>query len=171
MQRAALIVVTLLALPSCSKASKDKDNAAPSATVEVQAAAVAPAASSAPAATVAPIPTAAAAPSTPFVTGESWSGSYVCGQGPTQVQLHVKRGGTEVQGVFAFVTKNKTTGSFNMTGAYDTAARHLHLNAGNWVSQPPGFVTVNLDGTVSADGHGFSGTVQGPGCSTFSLRR
>ena len=62
-------------------------------------------------------------------------------------------------------------GQFKMSGTYATDTRHLHLNAGDWIVQPPRYITVDLDGSVGADNHSFSGTVLAAGCTTFSVRR
>jgi hypothetical protein len=107
-------------------------------------------------------------PDAPFVAGDTWSGTYAC-KGNHDLTLTIGHGSPDVTAVFGFVFGNKA-GSFNMKGKYDGAARHLRLTAGSWVKKPSGFVTVNLDGKVSPDGHVYSGSVQGPGCTTFTLK-
>ena len=72
---------------------------------------------------------------------------------------------------FDFKSGSGKAGIFNMAGTFTPATHHLALNAGSWIKQPPGFVSVNLDGNVAPDGHGYAGKVIGPGCSTFSIRR
>jgi len=114
----------------------------------------------------------AAAPTTPFVAGEAWSGSYFCGGKPNTVTLKITKSiGNSVSAIFDFKTSNGKAGSFAMNGVYTPDAKHLALNAGNWIVQPPGVVSVNLDGVTSPDAHGFAGKVIGPGCSSFMIRR
>ena len=113
--------------------------------------------------------TAAKEAPNPFVAGQSWNGSYTCGQGSTDLRLDVTKGGNNVEAIFEFKTKTGKFGEFRAAGPFSAPTRHLHLTAGAWVKQPPGFVPVDLDGHVSTDGKTFSGNVQGPGCSTFSV--
>jgi hypothetical protein len=107
-------------------------------------------------------------PDAPFVAGDTWVGTYFC-KGNHDMTLKVGHGAPDVAAVFGFQF-GTNTGSFNMKGKYEAAARHLRLTAGSWVKKPAGFVTVNLDGKVTPDGHIYTGTVQGPGCSTFTLK-
>ena len=112
--------------------------------------------------------TATATAKAAFAQGETWAGSYVCAQGSTALQLRISHSSPNVAAVFSF-EKGKTVGSFSMSGTYDAGSRHLHLVAGSWIVHPGNFVTVNLDGHLSADGHTFAGSVQGPGCTSFSV--
>jgi hypothetical protein len=124
----------------------------------------------APVATAKPV-TTAAAPAIPFIAGETWNGSYLCG-GTSTLALHITHvSGNSVSATFDFKSGSGKAGIFNMSGTFTPATHHLALNAGSWIKQPPGFVSVNLDGTVGPDNHGYAGRVIGPGCSTFSIRR
>jgi hypothetical protein len=107
----------------------------------------------------------------PFISGDSWAGSYYCSQGTTRLTLRISRGGSRVQAVFSFATSTGPKGAFIMNGEYDESARHLRLEPGDWVQQPAGFTTVGLDGAVSQDGQSYSGTVLGIGCRNFSVAR
>lgn len=107
----------------------------------------------------------------PFAAGQTWTGTYVCGQGLTNLVLHVAKAGANVDGTAEFTTKTSTKGVFKVTGPYSPPTRHLHLEGTEWVVRPSNFVTVNFDGHVSPDGKTFSGNVQGPGCTTFSVKR
>ena len=107
----------------------------------------------------------------PFAAGQTWTGTYVCGQGLTNLVLHVARAGANVDGTAEFTTKTNIKGVFKVAGPYSPPTRHLHLEGTEWVVRPGNFVTVNFDGHVSADGKTFSGNVQGPGCTTFSVKR
>ncbi len=115
--------------------------------------------------------TTPAAPAIPFVAGETWNGSYQCG-GTSTLALHITHvSGNSVSATFDFKSGSGKAGIFNMSGTFTPATHHLALNAGSWIKQPPGFVSVNLDGNVAPDNHGYAGRVIGPGCSTFSIRR
>jgi hypothetical protein len=106
----------------------------------------------------------------PFVAGETWTGSYTCVQGLSRLALHINRGGPQVQAVFDFAWRG-VSGSYQTNGAYDPSARHIRLSAGGWLQQPSGFVAVDIDGAVSADGQTYSGKVLAPGCRDFLVRR
>ena len=172
-----LLAVTLLSANGCDllkKKSKvepevDANVAAtpvPTATADLDAGAPEAAAPVASAKT-----TVAAAPAIPFVAGETWNGSYQCG-GASTLALHITHvSGNSVSATFDFKSSGGKAGIFNMSGTFTPATHHLALNAGTWIKQPPGFVSVNLDGNVAPDNHGFAGKVIGPGCSTFSVRR
>jgi hypothetical protein len=109
----------------------------------------------------------------PFEVGQAWIGQYLCAQGLTRLELQIERvEGLHIDAVFDFEHKpTGTAGSYHVRGDYDPDARRLKLEAGDWVVHPPGYVTVDLDGRVDASGDGYSGTVIGPSCSTFQLRR
>ena len=173
-----LLALTLLSASGCKllkKKSKDVEidaavapppveSAAPTADLDAGAAeAAAPVASA-----KAPV---TAAPAIPFIGGETWNGSYQCG-GTSTLALHITHvSGNSVSATFDFKSSGGKAGIFNMSGTFTPATHHLALNAGSWIKQPPGFVSVNLDGTVAPDNHAFAGRVIGPGCSTFSIRR
>ena len=124
----------------------------------------------APVASAKPV-TAPAAPPIPFIAGETWNGSYQCG-GSSTLALHITHvSGNSVSATFDFKSSSGKAGSFNMSGTFTPVTHHLALNAGSWIKQPPGFVSVNLDGTVAPDNHAYAGRVIGPGCSSFSVRR
>jgi hypothetical protein len=105
-----------------------------------------------------------------FAAGQTWSGGYVCTQGGTKLALHITSASPTVDLVFDFETRTGVKGKYKMTGKLEPETRHLALRATSWIEQPPNFVTVDLDGTVSADGHSFTGRVVGPPtCSTFAV--
>lgn len=161
-------VSALLGIAACKGSSSGGGGAAaaiPSATVSATATP-----SGAPSVSAAAIAAAPAGPPPVFTTGETWTGGYFCGQGQTSMSLRITRSQPDVGAVFNF-SKGAVTGNFMVNGVYSPGTRHLHLAPGNWIHQPPGYVTVALDGEVSPDGHQFSGVVQGPGCSGFSVKR
>lgn len=113
-----------------------------------------------------------AAPATPFIAGEAWSGSYFCGGKPSSLTLKITKSvGNNVSAIFDFKTATGKAGSFTMNGQYAPDSKHLVLNAGNWIVQPAGVVSVNLDGVTAPDAHSMAGKVIGPGCSSFMIRR
>lgn len=109
----------------------------------------------------------------PFHSGEVWTGTYYCAQGITDLDLEIEEvNGNEVQAIFSFAARGSgATGRFDMNGTYQPSSRHLTLSAGDWISQPLGYQTVDLDGNLDAGGALFTGRVLGPGCSVFSVRR
>jgi hypothetical protein len=105
-----------------------------------------------------------------------WEGTYDCAQGATELTLQVEQaGGNQVTALFHFYAGAENPlvpeGCFKMSGVYDAETGRIDLGAGHWQLRPPGFVTVGLSGTVNRDGSEMIGSVAGPGCSTFSLRR
>ena len=108
------------------------------------------------------------------VTGQ-WEGTYTCAQGLTGLTLTL---GNRVVGympaVFSFyaVPSNPgvPSGSFRMDGRLD--GHRLVLTAGEWITQPVGYRTVDLDGIVTPDGQTYVGDVIGGlACTTFSLSK
>jgi hypothetical protein len=105
-----------------------------------------------------------------------WSGQYGCAQGMTGLTLTV---GTvrksRVRALFHFYADpsepSVPEGCFEMEGTYDSLSGHVELHAGNWILHPEGYVTVDLSGEVNSDGDGMAGSVIGPYCTKFALRR
>ena len=105
-----------------------------------------------------------------------WVGSYVCAQGVTALDLSLTAddsGG--VAGVFHFGALPPhpavPEGCFRMAGRLDPLGRTLTLAPVAWLLHPTGFVMVGLRGRFGPDGATLVGTVQGPGCTTFAVRR
>lgn len=106
----------------------------------------------------------------------AWQGEYVCAQGRTGVTLTIRpAAGSQVEGLFRFYATasnpNVPEGCFEMAGTYKPGTRQVELAAGQWLLRPPSFVSVDLLGTVSADGAAVQGRVFGPLCTRFELRR
>jgi WD40 repeat protein len=109
----------------------------------------------------------------PFAPRQIWSGHYFCSQGRTSLALQITlvRDNT-VDAVFAFShAESSASGSYQVSGWYDPTRRRLALLSGAWIRQPPGYRSVDLSGTVSADGSTFAGSITTSGCATFTVRR
>ncbi|MFJ5532947.1 protein kinase [Streptomyces sp. NPDC093261] len=104
-----------------------------------------------------------------------WSGSYVCNQGITGLVLTIEQhdDGT-AEAVFAFYPAPSNPqvprGSFAMAGTVQNGV--LTLRATHWINQPPGYLTVDLQGSydTSTPNH-LDGRIYGPNCTTFSADR
>jgi hypothetical protein len=117
--------------------------------------------------------TSPAASGSTAVTG-AWTGTYTCNQGLTGVRLTIS--GASGDGVTALVdfypvasNPGSASGSYEMTGRYD-ASGGLVLNPDYWIDQPPGYEMVGLTAPPPGSSS-MSGTVQGVGCTTFSVSR
>ena len=102
-----------------------------------------------------------------------WVGQYVCGQGTTALTLSIAAARPRALFHFYPAPSNNTVpeGCFEMESSYDADTGRIALTAGAWISRPDGYVTVDLEGQVSADGGTMTGKVIGPYCKTFTLRR
>lgn len=108
----------------------------------------------------------------------TWTGTYTCSQGLTGLTL-VMTGSIfgAVVATFDFyaVPENPDipSGRFAMGGAYTFAGEvRLDADESDWIEQPSGYRTVDLEGVVSSDSNQYSGNVIGTiGCTTFSLVR
>ena len=112
------------------------------------------------------------------LTGE-WQGRYTCNQGLTGLTLTLAgTTGGAVDAVFSFYPVDENpgvaSGSFSMRGTYNSSTRRLTLNADedDWIERPSNYLTVDLDGTVSANLATYSGDVSGSaGCTTFLVTK
>lgn len=121
---------------------------------------------------ITPTATATAKPSMPFAAAQVWAGTYTCAQGKTNVTLRITSvAGNAVGAIFDFTVPSGPAGKFQMSGTYDPSTRHLRLEPGAWIVRPAGYMTVPVDATVSADGKAYTGRIDTPGCSDFSVRR
>jgi hypothetical protein len=105
------------------------------------------------------------------VSGD-WEGRYTCSQGLTGLDLKVSRAGHSLRATFSFYplpgNPSVPVGIYTMRGTYHSAAR-IVLRGHSWLTHPAGYALVGLSGRIS--GGRFHGTVQGPSCTTFSLRK
>lgn len=122
-------------------------------------------------------PPAAASPESAQLNG-TWTGTYLCRQGPTGLSLVIQAapGGT-LRAVFNFyaVPQNRSvpSGSFTMTGTYSAAG--VHLFRSRWITQPTGYIMTNLSADPPAGGGTrLTGTVTTPGmtgCTVFAVTK
>ena len=97
-----------------------------------------------------------------------WSGSYVCPQGLTPLELFVT--GEPSSGLRAYFhfgdgSLSRPEGCFSMRGTL--AGSMLSFEAAGWFLRPEHYRSVDLGGRL--DGARYSGSVTGPGCTTFDL--
>ncbi len=111
----------------------------------------------------------------PEATSE-WSGSYVCNQGLTNLTLTITRqGSADLTAVFAFSehpdNPGVPSGSFNMVGTFDPNGDVVELDATDWIRQPQGWGTVDLEGVLDPTQSHIEGEVLFNGCSSFSVSK
>jgi hypothetical protein len=110
------------------------------------------------------------------IAGE-WAGKYVCGQGITALRLNVADAGRGViSATFTFgpLPENPDVprGAYRMEGSFDAKTRKMQLRGVKWIDAPNGYVMVDLDGRLDADGDRISGLVpEWPGCTVFEVSR
>ncbi len=123
-------------------------------------------------------PMRAASSDAPFDRGDRLRGHYWCAQGRTELTLVIEDvQGEDVSAIFEFDyvgggpgggTHDPASGSFRVHGAFDASAGTLRLDGDRWIDHPDGYMMVGLVGKVAKTGS-ISGTVKGPGCTTFYL--
>lgn len=109
------------------------------------------------------------------VVGE-WRGTYTCEQGQTGMMLSFSPAGADaLQGIFWFFPADgeakEPSGSFEFSATLEKDGRSFLATAGNWIRQPPGFVTVDFSGRLSSDGNSVSGQILNSRCSVFQVTR
>jgi hypothetical protein len=115
-------------------------------------------------------------PATIDLSGD-WTGTYTCLQGLTSLDLVVTQTSpTAIGAVFNFsahpTNPGVESGSYSMSGTFDPASKAVSLKATQWLNQPPGYRTVDLQGLVSSDLKTMSGqVVNASGCTTFMVQR
>ena len=108
----------------------------------------------------------------------TWRGRYVCAQGPTGLTLTIDRqSGPDFSGTFHFYpprgNPNAREGCFAVKGRVE-ADRSVTVEAGEWMTRPPGYITVDLHGMLGQSGLSMTGDVVtppqlGPLCKRFEL--
>ncbi|WP_395110348.1 hypothetical protein [Actinomadura sp. SCN-SB] len=105
----------------------------------------------------------------------SWEGTYTCNQGLTRLRLDLVHGsGGRITGILRFSAdpSNPTvpSGSFSVVGSLTGSS--LELRGDDWIVRPGVYEMVSLSAQLSsANPDQIQGTVNGYGCSTFTVRR
>jgi len=122
----------------------------------------------------------------PFANGQTWRGSYSCWLGEVMLELTIEDvaavavatpigSAIEIAAVFDF-SHSAGNGAFRLLGKYDVETSTASFVAGDWVREPVSngsvnWATAGIEGRVGADGRSFAGSIVGPGCTTFEVRR
>jgi clan AA aspartic protease (TIGR02281 family) len=106
-----------------------------------------------------------------------YSGSYTCIQGLTRLTLRVLRpsNASDPNVIFAFgpdvLNPRVPNGEYWARGSFDVNGGRLVLTPVHWISQPPGYTMIGLEGVSNDGGSTFAGRiVGGAGCTTFSVQ-
>ena len=107
-----------------------------------------------------------------------WQGTYYCAQGLTGVTLTIRGTDEHAEALFHFYpvpqNPNVPIGCYSMMGYVDPATETVHLDSDDktdWILRPANYVTVNFRGRFSDGRQRITGRVEGPACSTFTMRR
>lgn len=108
----------------------------------------------------------------PFVHRRVWRGVYDCPQGRTDLTLRViEASDVRVRAIFDFHhVPSGAAGQYFVLGPFDPESGRVTLVPGPWIDQPDGYVSVGMEGQVSADGHLFSGRIAHPSCGSFRVQ-
>lgn len=116
------------------------------------------------------------------VAGNRFVGTYHCPQGQTKLTIavdDVTRGSNDdemnVGARFEFLFEGddgdeEVRGSFRMVGKYEAKTRRLVMTPNGWIAQPDGYSPVGIRGTMGRNSDTLSGTIDGPGCTTFDTK-
>ena len=110
---------------------------------------------------------------TPLV---EYQGYYKCLQGLTLLNLSIYSISDDtVRAMFSFGPSNLNPyvprGAYWVQGVIDAARGIMELQPGSWITQPPNFVMVGLDGSSRDHGKTYSGhIVGGQACTSFTLK-
>ncbi|MEO3876298.1 protein kinase [Nonomuraea sp. B12E4] len=124
-----------------------------------------------------PSPSAKATAPTPTnasVAGR-WTGTYVCNQGKTALDLTITESSPgRLKATFAFEADPSNpgvpSGSFAMSG--EVTGRALDLKGVRWIDRPGDYIMVDLLADLTGDRPAtIRGSVLGGGCSTFTIKR
>lgn len=98
----------------------------------------------------------------------TWTGTYECAQGSTDLTLTLVDLQGDVSGYFEFGDSGDVPpGAYTLSGTNDGGA--LTLAGDEWIEQPEGYLQVGLSG--EAEGDSLTGTIDGEGCTDFSVSR
>ncbi len=106
----------------------------------------------------------------PVAAADEWLGTYTCAQGETDLALHVRHTSPDgLEAVFEFSHgPSNANGSYRMRGTMAPNGE-ITLVPGEWIDRPRNYVSVGMHGVVR--GATFTGQMDNPSCSVFSLRR
>jgi hypothetical protein len=109
--------------------------------------------------------------SNPFAARRTWVGDYDCIQGTTGLALRViDVRGKRVRAVFDFHhAASGAAGQYIVGGAFDEESGRVTFEPGPWIIHPDGYLSVSMEGQVSADGTRFLGRILYPGCGMVRL--
>lgn len=88
------------------------------------------------------------------------------------LELQIRDNGNgRISGIFTFsLTPNPDHASYSMTGQYDVASRHFHLEPQKWVGRrPSGFSMVGMEGSFDPRWRQLRGTITNFNCGPFEL--
>lgn len=116
-----------------------------------------------------PRPQQPAASACPLRPGQNLAGTYLCAQGWTDVDFHVREvRGARVRAEFVFRhAPSGAAGRFTLTGSCDPGGR-VRLTPEAWIERPDGYIMVGMDGVASGDGR-FEGRMTHVSCGRFAL--
>jgi hypothetical protein len=107
--------------------------------------------------------------------GGTYSGYYQCAV-TRNLDLQVNDlGGGRISAVFTFpmpgaaAGRGANSGSYTMSGSYDPQSGHFRLEPQQWISRPPGFIMIGLDGVFDPRTRRLTGSIPSFGCGRFEL--
>ncbi len=107
-----------------------------------------------------------------------WQGSYLCGQGVTQLRLTIvpDRGRKGYHRAYFYFTprpdaQDRSAGCFLMQQQAGLTDGTLVFHQNRWIKHPLFYVMVDMSGFVDATAGRYTGTVTGPACGDFDLQR
>lgn len=118
-----------------------------------------------------PRPPVQQGPSCPLQPGWTFTGTYLCAQGETDLTLRVLavRGGA-VRAEFAFShAPTAVVGRYTLAGRCADDVVTLAPEA--WVQRPEGYVMVGMRGLVNPGATRYEGAITHASCGWFSVRR
>lgn len=109
----------------------------------------------------------------PFVAGDHWVGTYTCAdRGVVQLDLHVVTAHDDVMEATFDFTSGSVSGSFWVTGMWETRTARAQFMPGAWITQPSGgWYELGMDGNVDFSAGTYDGMITLRDCGAFMLRR
>ncbi len=100
----------------------------------------------------------------------SYSGRYQCAQSNTFNTQIKDAGNGQITAVFHFAAPGGS-GTFTMTGQFDSGNSRFHLEPERWITRPQSVGMVTLDGSIDPQTGSLSGKVATTGCDDFEGTR